>query len=365
MKRLTEWTKLGIANLTDGGGPWGNRGGGSGGSGGGSGGGGDGPKNPWNLPPSGGGGRRPGPGGPSALDELIRKFGGMFGGNGPSGGMNGRMIGRFVAGFLVIFLLWTSVHQVGPQEEGVVTRLGKYQGKLKPGIGLTLPSPIDRVRKVDVQAINTENIPDGGRENLILTGDQNIINLAYSVRWNISNAENYIFQLDDPDLTIREVAESAMREVLGNVSLIDAIGPRRSQVEQSVAQRMQTLLNDYRAGVTVRGVAIKQADPPEAVNEAFKAVTVAQQNREANINNANAYAQQIGSRAEGEAGAFDKVYEQYRLAPDVTRRRMYYETMEQILANTDKTIVEPNAIAPYLPLGKGRSGQVTVEEPAK
>jgi modulator of FtsH protease HflK len=374
MDMINERLKRAVTLLTDGGGPWGKRGGGaSGGSGGGSGsGGGDdgsgggtgggGPRNPWNLPPSGGGGRKPkGPN--SALDALTKQMKSFGGGQFPDGNQ-GRLIRNIFLGFVILWVLFTCFHRIGPQEEGVIMRFGKYAGKLYPGIGFTLPAPIDRVTKVDVQAIDTLDIPEGAGQNLILTGDQNIIDLAYSVRWDIKDSQNFLFQLAEPKETIREVAESAMREVLSTFSLNDAMGPSRGLIEQRVAARMQILLNDYKAGVSVRGVAIKQADPPEAVNEAFKAVTVAQQNRQANINNANAYAQQTISRAQGEAGAFDKVFEQYRLAPEVTRRRMYYDTMEDILSRTDKTIVEPNAIAPYLPLGRNKP-QVSVEEGGK
>ena len=366
MDRITGW-RARAAGLWNDGGPWGGkRGGGSGG--GDSGGGGDnggGPRNPWSRPPGGGGPRRPNRG-PSAADIASVKLRELFGGNAPGGGQrnNVALIKYGILAFIAIWLVFTSFHRIGPQEQGVITRFGKFAGKLDPGIGMTLPSPIDRVQKVDVQAIKSIDIPEGSGENLILTGDQNLVDLAYSVRWGVRYPEFYLFQLADPERTIREVAESAMREVMSTVTLTDAFGPRRSQIEQQVASRMQTLLNDYKAGVSVRGVAIKQADPPAVVNEAFKSVTSAQQTKQANINNANTYAQQILSRAQGEAAAFDKVYEQYKLAPGVTRRRMYYETMEAVLANTDKTIVEPSNIAPYLPL-RGANPPRVAEEPAK
>ena len=117
-----------------------------------------------------------------------------------------------------------------------------------------------------------------------------------------------------------------------------------------MTERMQTILDAYRSGVIIQGIAIRQADPPQSVNEAFKDVTAAQQQAQSYINQANAYALQLTQKAQGEAAAFDKVYEQYRLAPDVTRRRMYYETMERILQNIDKTIVEAPGVTPYLPL---------------
>jgi membrane protease subunit HflK len=343
------------------GGPWGGRGKGSGG-GGDSGGGG--PRNPWDQPP--GGGKPRGPRGTSALDQLVQQLQGLFGGRGQlPGGGNGLSLIRY--GLIALALLWivfTSFHRIEPQQEGVITRFGKYAGKLEPGISMTFPAPIDRVQKVNIRGIKSIDIPEGAGQNLILTGDQNVIDLAYQVRWSVRQPEYFLFELAQPEDTIREVAESAMREVMSNVTLNDAFGPRRSQIETRVGQRMQVLLNDYKAGITIRGVAIKQADPPTQVNDAFKLVTVKQQEKQANINNANTYAQQVTARAEGEAASFDKVYAQYKLAPGVTRKRMYYETMEAVLSNTDKTIVEPNNIAPYLPLGNGRP-RVTVEEAAR
>jgi modulator of FtsH protease HflK len=357
MDGISGWRQRAISLWNDGG-PWGGRRGG-GGSGGGGGGNDGGPRNPWSQPPNNGG-RPRGPRGSSAADQVSAKLREMFGGNMPGGGNQAALIKYGLIAFVLIWILFTSFHRIGPQEEGVITRFGKYAGKLQPGIGMTMPAPIDRVTKVDVQAIKTINIPEGSGQNLILTGDQNIVDLAYSIRWDVRYPEFFLFQLAQPEQTIREVAESAMREVMSTVTLTDAFGPRRSQIETRVAERMQVLLNDYKAGVTVRGIAIKQADPPAEVNEAFKLVTAKQQEKQANINNANTYAQQVLSRAQGEAAAFDKVYEQYRLAPGVTRKRMYYETMEAVLSQTDKTIVEPGSIAPYLPLGQGRP-RVSVE----
>lgn len=344
-------------------GPWGGKPGGDGSDGeegpqdGSSGG----PRNPWTQPS---GGRRPGSAGggdrPSLLDDLLRRgrrgFGGG-GGGGPRGGIPGGAEARALwpIALAIMAILWvalTSFHRIGPQERGVVLMLGKYSRSLPPGIGLTLPSPLETVETVDVEEIRTIDIGSvaGDAQNLVLTGDQNIIDLAYSVRWNIRNAELYMFQIANPDSTIREVAESAMRSVVATVSLTDALGAGRTAIEQQVEQRMQDILNGYRAGVLVQGVAIKQADPPEAVNDAFKEVSAAQQAAQTYMNEARAYAQQLNARAQGEAAAFDKVYEQYRLAPEVTRRRMYYETMEAILADTDKTVVETGNVTPYLPL---------------
>lgn len=145
-----------------------------------------------------------------------------------------------------------------------------------------------------------------------------------------------------------------MREAVANVTLDQAIGPGRTFVESQVQDRTQRVLDEYNAGIQIQGVAIKQADPPERVNEAFKDVTAAQQDASAVRNQAQAYAQQKLALAQGEAAAFNAYYEQYRLAPEVTRRRMYYETMEDVLVKTDKTIVEAPGVTPYLPLDRAR-----------
>ncbi len=346
--------RRGSRTLNNEGSPWGSPGGSDDESGKGSGGGrSGGPRNPWARPPgAGNGGGYTGSRGPSAIDELLRRARGSFGGGGAPGGMPSRSL--WVYGGIAILAIWlatTSIHRIGPQERGIVTFLGSFSRTLTPGVSLSLPAPLESVDVIDVEEIRTIDIGSTGEaEKLVLTGDQNIIDLAYSVRWNISTPELYAFQLASPDETISEVAESAMRAVLATVSLDAALGAGRTDIENRVRERMQEILNGYGAGVTVQGVAIKQADPPDAVNDAFKEVSAAQQTAQTYINEARAYAQQLTARAQGEAAAFDKVYEQYRLAPEVTRQRMYYETMEQVLSRVDKTIVEAPGVTPYLPL---------------
>lgn len=373
MTRLTGWFSniLTMANNS----PWGGGSGGSGtpgdsGSGGDNGSNGGGPRNPWQPAGAGPtGGRKP-----SNIEELFKRRGGSGGGGFGGGGFgglprrpNGKSYVPIAIGLvLVLWLVLTSIHRVGPQERGVVSFLGSYSRTLEPGIAVTLPSPVESFEVVDVQNIRTIDIPAAGtQENLILTGDQNLVDLAYSVRWTINDPTLYLFQLADPEATIREAAEAAMRASVAEVTLDDAIGPGRIEVEQKVEQRMKELLDSYRSGIQVQGVAIKKADPPEAVNEAFKAVSAAQQEAQTFLNEARAYAQQLTAAAQGEAAAFDKVYEEYRMAPDVTRRRMYYETMERVLSKLDKTIIEPGNVTPYLPLPELRKrAQATPTPPA-
>ncbi|HEX8484173.1 protease modulator HflK [Sphingomonas sp.] len=336
-------------------GPWGNNG--NDGSGGG-------PRNPWAQPPGG----RKVPGKSSALDEFLKRTRGPGGGGGQGGGFGGfptpsnpGALWAIGAAILVgLWLVMTSFHQIGPQQRGVVTVFGSYVGTRAPGIQLTWPAPIASVRKYDVSLVRTENFPRGDGVNLTLTGDQNIVDLTYSVQWNIADPKDYAFQLAKPEDTVRAAAESAMRAVIATTSLDQALGSGRTTIESRVAEQTQALLNSYRAGVRIQGVSINRAAAPQQIVEDFNKVTVAQQEAVGEVNRARSYAQQVVAKAQGEAGAFDRVYAQYKLAPEVTRRRMYYETMEKVLARSDKTVIEQAGVVPYLPLGQTRR----VPEPA-
>jgi membrane protease subunit HflK len=342
-------------------GPWGGgNDGGDAGKGGGSGGGDDaggGPRNPWAFPPEGKRGAR---GSVTSLDDFLkraRKGGGGGRGGGFPGGLPGKPV--IFGGIALLLLLWvafTSFHVIAPEQRGVVAFLGKYSSTLEPGVRFTLPAPIASVKKINVQQIRTENFPATSGENLMLTQDQNIVDLAYSVRWDIQNPEDYVFQIAKPEQTVRATAESAMRAAVAGVTLNDAIGPGRTVIEARVQQATQAILDEYNSGIRIQGVAIRGAAAPGAVDEAFKQVTAAQQESEGARNQARAYAQQIIALAQGEAAQFDKIYEQYKVAPEVTRRRLYYETMEAVLAKSNKTIVETNGVTPYLPLPAARGG---------
>lgn len=357
MSIFSGWRPFALFN--DSKGPWGSPGG-SGGGGKGSGGD-EPPKGPWRPTPPRPGGRGPKrPGNITSLDDWLKgnrsRFGGGRGGGTGGPGLPGLPSGSvlFWSGIalVLLLLLFSTVHRVAPEERGVVTRFGKYVQTLSPGIGLTLPAPIDRVEKVDVEDIRDITVGADESENLMLTGDENIIDIAYQVRWKIRDPEKYLFELENQEDTVRQVAESAMRQVIANVSLQDAIGEGRSEIQTRVQEEMQQTLDGYRSGIEMRGVEIKRADPPEAVNESFKQVTAAQQEAQSYINQARAYALQLTAKAQGEAEAFDKVYEEYRLAPEVTRQRLYYETMERVLRDVDKTIIEADGVQPYLPLNE-------------
>ena len=353
MTIFSGWGARGRALFSDNKGPWGAPPGGNGSEPPG----GDEPASgPWGEPPKRGRAGKTAP--VTSLDEFLQRSRSRLGGSPGGGFLGGRPDGSLMLwallGVTALWLIFTSMHLIAPEEQGVVTRFGRYSHTLSSGISLTLPSPVDRVQKVNVAEIRNEDIGSAAEETLMLTSDQNLIDIAYQVRWNISDPELYLFELAAPEETIRQVAESAMRQIVSQVGLQEAMGAGRGQIEGLVQEEMQQTLNAYRSGVAIQGVAIKQADPPAAVNEAFKEVTSAQQQAKTDVNRATAYALQLSQVAQGEATAFDKVYEQYRLAPDVTRRRMYYETMERVLRNVDKTIVETPGVTPYLPLNEMR-----------
>lgn len=375
---------------TKGSGPWG--GGGSGGNNGGGEGG-----SPWNRPGKPDSGKdkdQP------DLEEQMRRMqerfrqrrgggggrkGGRGGGSGGAGGM-GRGAGPL--GVLVIvgvgLLAWlsTSVVVVDPTQQAAVFRFGKWQANYGPGLHFHLPAPFESHRLIQVETRNETAIGRTQDESLMLTQDENIVDIHFSVIWKVDtqNPENYLLNVRDPETTVAMVAESVMREVVGKTRLQDIITTERDRVQQQVAEQTQTLLNDYRAGVQVLQVQIGKADPPQPVIEAFNDVNVAEQDAETLTNRATqfanevvpqargtasrlqqeaeAYRDQVVADANGEAARFDQIYEEYRKAPRVTRERMYLETMERVLERSDKLILDNNSGAvPYLPLDRVRTQQ--------
>jgi membrane protease subunit HflK len=346
--------------------PWGG-GGGSGedgtsgneGEGGGSG---DspGPRNPW-LP----GGGEPGKRRSASIEDIFKSRGPegprRSGGGGGQGGGGFRFPERpdgkswvpvIIGGVALIWVGVTSFHFIQPGEQAIVTWLGgKYAGTLDSGMKLTAPWPIQLVEKENVTQVRLEEVPGTKTEKLILTGDQNLVDLSYLIRWNISDLTLFKYQLSDPRDALLEIGEAAMRAAVARQDLDSVLtGAGRAEIEQDVRTAMQARLDAYRSGISVQGIEINKVDPPSRVEEAFKDVSSAQQDADANINRARAVAQQVLARAQGDASEFNDIYEEYKLAPEVTRRRLYYETMEQILSKTDKTIVESGNVTPYLPL---------------
>lgn len=348
--------------------PWGGSGSGSGGEPGGDGpasdGGGNdagGPRNPW-LP---GGSTEPGKRRSASIEDIFKGRGPegprRSGGGGGNGGAGFRLPERpggkswapiIIGGAALIWVAVTSFHFVQPGEQAIVTWFGgKYSGTLDSGTNITAPWPINMVEKENVSQVRLEEVPGTKTEKLILTGDQNLVDLSYLIRWNISDLTLFKYQLNDPRNALLEIGEAAMRAAVARQDLDSVLtGAGRAEVEQDVRSAMQARLDAYRSGITVQGIEINKVDPPGRVEEAFKDVSTAQQDADAALNRARAVAQQLLARAQGDASEFNDIYEEYRMAPEVTRRRLYYETMESILSKTDKTIVESGNVTPYLPL---------------
>jgi membrane protease subunit HflK len=349
--------------------PWGPVGGGSGGGNkgpGGNGGGSEPPRRPRPNPERGPG--RPQVGAPD-FDTLMRQIGDRFRGrfgSGP-GGLPRPGVLAAIAG--AAFACWavTGLYMVQPDEEAVVIRFGAFARSEGPGLRYHLPAPIESVEKVSVTNLNRLDVggnsgTDIPEESLMLTGDENIVDLNFSVQWRVSDAANYLFRLTDPEAAVKMTAESAMREVIGKANLQQILTTGRGQVQAQSAELMQKTLDAWGAGVTIVEVQIRTANPPQEVIAAFREVANAGQDAEAAVNEANtyrnrvvneakgdaarivqaaqAYREQVVREAEGEADRFTAIEAEYRKAPGVTRQRLYTETMERILRNSNKVMID-------------------------
>src|SRR5262245_42623432 len=351
--------------------PWSNQSGGGRRGGGG----------PWGQGPSGGPHQQP------DLEELLKRSQDklkqvMPGGAGPPG----------LLVFLVMMIVAAAVSYfafffiVRPNEAGVVLRFGKVDREVAPGLHFRLPYPIEEVRLPKVTDQNIIEIgfesargARGGRdvpqESLMLTGDENIVVVGFAVRWIINDAKKYLFNIQRPDDTVKEVAESAMREVVGQSDIKPIITEARSQTETAVQKLMQDVLDYYGSGITILQVTMQKSEPPAQVIDAFRDVQAAQADKARLQNEAFAYANKVVPEARGEAeritlaaqgyqqqtvaeavgqtARFLKVYEEYKKAPDVTRKRLYLETMERVLSGSEKIILDSKAgqgVVPFLPL---------------
>ena len=301
---------------------------------------------------------------------------------------NGSRLPGSVA-FLVAIVLaavaayYSFAFRVDADELGVVMRFGKVTRLEPPGLHFRMPYPIDEVRRPKVTRRNTLEIgvraaTDASAryardEGLILTGDENIVDVNFVIFWRIRDAQHYLFNIQNPEITLKAVAESAMREVVGQSEIQPLLTGARRKTEQAVQTLMQDVLNRYGSGIRVDQVQLLKVDPPTQVIDAFRDVQAAAADRERLQNEAEAYAGRIVPEARGDAerilqGAhayreqsvveatgrsarFLMIYEEYRKAPEVTRMRMYLETMERIMSGTDKIIVDTKAgVIPYLPL---------------
>ena len=321
-------------------------------------------------------GRRPSGGGvpPPDFSDLSRRFtrqvNGLFsgmGGGASGGGVGGIRPGAYGVVAAIIVLIWAAsgIYVVAANEQAVVQTFGAYYGWNGPGLRYHLPWPMQKVTKFGVT--NIRRLAIGGveaahdeKEGLMLTGDKDIVDVQYVVQWRISNPRDFMFNLKDPDAAVKAVAESSMREVVGRNALQPIITTAQNQVRTQVADLMQRVLDSYHAGVRIEEVQIVSAQPPSAVMDAFREVQSAQQEAESMANNARGEAFRLTNAAsgdkalaiqgaEGEAAAFDQVYAQYRLAPAITKQRLYIETMEKVLSKSNKIIVDnKGASAPII-----------------
>lgn len=331
---------------------------------------------PWGAPPPSGGkepsedGPRPSrgpaprrPAGPPDMNDLqnrlkqqLRAFLG-----GPDGDLSPRRLAPLIAGGLAALYVASGLIIVGAREEAVVTTFGAWTRSYGPGIGYHLPL-FEGVTKIDVTTLQKTEIggETGGGDTLMLTGDENIVDLSFTVTWRVSNPGWYLFNIEKPDETVKAVAESAMREVVGRTALNPIITSGRGQIQVEVAQLMQRILDSYGAGVIIDAVQLNDPSAPREVIDAFRDVNNASQNAESRANQARGtaaqviqqakgYQSQVVREAAGEAARFNQVYEQYRLAPGVTRDRLYIETMERVLARSNKVIIDSKgASAPII-----------------
>jgi membrane protease subunit HflK len=371
-----------------GGGPWGGGSGGSGGSGGGG---------PWG---GGGGGQRPGGGGggfggqrPPDFEDMIRKgqdrLKSMFpgsGGKGPS-----RSIIMIIIAVLVIGWLATGLYRVQPGQQGVVLTFGEWTNQTNlaaEGLHWHLPYPIERALTPNVEEVRQIEIGfrgtgtgkrDVSEEALMLTGDQNIIDIQFTVQWRIKNAGQYLFNIRNPDETIKIAAESAMREIIGRTDIQPALTEAKEQIATDARDLLQSILDDYVSGIEINQINMEDVQPPAPVEDAFEEVQRARQDLDRLRNEAEAYRnkvipeargqaqrmrqeaeaykERLVNEAEGEANRFLSVYEAYKQNPEVTRRRMYLETIQKIYTGTDKIILDDNVggTVPYLPLDQLRN----------
>ena len=272
---------------------------------------------------------------------------------------SGKAWAPWLGGALVLAWLGaTSLHPVGPHEQAIVSTFGASGPTLGPGLAVSWPWPVGNAHVIDVTTVRHLAAPEGDGEHLLLTRDGGLIDLAYDVRWRISDLRRHELGLGDPAATLRLAAETAMRAAVAGRDFSAVIGGRDS-LGHGAAQQLQALLDRDHAGIVIDGIDIRRADPPGRVAEAFRAVVVARTEAATEAVQALSYSRQLIVHAQAEAGEFDRIDAQYRLAPDVIRREMYYATMERVLSQSDKVIVDaPGTVTnlPPLPAPNGEAG---------
>ena len=347
---------------------------------------------PWGTPPGGGNGNGSGKGPtPPDIDKIIRELQDKikrFLPGGTSSGGKPIMLAIIILGFI---WLASGLYRVLPDEQGVVLRFGKFIKTTQPGLNYHIPFPVEsaltpkvtKVNRIDIgfrserdsSFSSSGGVADVPQESLMLTGDENIVNIDFSVFWVIKDAGNFLFKIQDPEGTVKAAAETAMREVIAKSEIQPVLTEGRAKIEIETQDIIQSILDEYQSGIQITQVQTQKADPPDQVIDAFRDVQAARADMERSKNEAEAYANDVIPRArgeaakimqaaeaykqkvvaasEGEASRFISIYNEYAKAKEVTQERMYLETMEKVLADIDKVIIEKNAgsgVVPYLPL---------------
>jgi membrane protease subunit HflK len=355
--------------------PWSNQSGGGGWKGGGG---------PW--------GPRPSPGQQPDLEEILRRSQDRLRQAMPGGRIGGPFAVLLAVVLIALVGFFGFTVRVNPDELGIVLRFGEYIRQLPPGLNFRWPYPIEQVELPKVTRINrievgmrgssdtrdaTTTVRDVPEESLMLTGDENIVDIDFVVFWQINDAPDYLFNIQNPEGTVKAVAESSMREIVGQNDIEPILTAARAKTEASVQQLIQRILDSYGAGIRVVQVQLQKVDPPAQVIDAFRDVQAARADQERLQNEAQAYANRVipeargeaerilqaaqGYRdkviaeAKGEADRFIKVLEQYQKAPGVTRQRIFIDTMQEVLSKTDKIIIDDKGgagVVPYLPLNE-------------
>ncbi len=360
--------------------PWSNQGGGPWGSGG--------SKGPWGSGPQSSGPK------PPDLEDLLRRSQDKLRSVLPGGSMGGRGFALIALGAIALWGV-SGFFRVEPDEVGVVLRFGKEVRQVQPGLNYHLPFPVEtvltpkalQVRKIDVgmrivddlrRGTTVRDVPE---ESLMLTGDENIVDVDFSVLWRIktNGVGQYLFNIQAPEGTVKAVAESAMREVIGRSEIQAVLTQARQATELAVQELMQKTLDQYNAGVLIVQVQMQKVDPPQQVIDSFRDVQAARADLERAQNEAQTYANRVVpeargrvaqilqaadayksqtvAEATGQTSRYMNIYDEYKKAPEVTRKRMYLETMERVLGGTDKIILDSSShsgsgVVPYLPLNE-------------
>lgn len=289
----------------------------------------------------------------AGLDDILRQRRGSGNGGG-SGDPLRRLPGRAVqgawwrwalAGSLCAWLVTTSVHVVGQGEKGVVTTMGRFSHLADPGVALTLPWPVQAIAVRNTSKVEQLSVPESAGENLLVTRDGQLINLAFQLRWKVRDLRQFEFQVSDPEAALRNLAAAQMRAAVAELPfnpLWD--GSRQGELQARVLARTQAVADSWRLGVRLEGIDITRANPPARLGPAFSRITEAREQARKAKDEAQKWAASALEGARAEADAYDAVYAQYRISPEVTRQRMYYETMERVLANNPKVIAEGGTI---------------------